>query len=122
MSDYIKDIGRCEQKEFMGGTQYPVITSTVELENNQGILRRGAILGKITSTNKFKLVDTTANDGSQIANCVLAHDINTEFETLAVCYTSGQFKLEHLYIKDEGDILKHLEELRLGNIYVTVGV
>lgn len=122
MSDYVNDVGKCDRAEFVGGTKYPLITSTVELEAGQGKLKKGAILGRITSSNKFKLVDSTANDGSQVANCVLVHDAETDTSVHVTCYVSGQFKADQLYVKSDGDIFKHAEELRAGNIYITTEV
>ncbi len=116
------EVGKNEMKEFVGGIKYPLMTLTIELEEGQGKLKRGAILGKVTSSNKFKLVDKNASDGSEAANCVLAHDIDTGVSTVAMCYVSGQFKLSQLYIKDDGDVLEYKEELRAGNIYIATEV
>lgn len=35
----------------------------------------GAVLGKVTATGKYKLVEATANDGSQVAAAVVIADV-----------------------------------------------
>lgn len=122
MSKYLRDVGKCGRGELIGGTKVPIITSTKELEDGQGVLKRGAILGKVTSSKKFKLVDDGASDGSQIANCILVHDVDTDVDTVATCYISGQFNANYLHIKDDGDVLAHEDELRDVNIYITMEV
>lgn len=48
----------------------------------------GSVLGKVTATGKYKLVEATANDGSQVAAAVLIEDktvaANTDVKVLAL--------------------------------------
>ncbi len=120
--DYIKDVGLCDRNSMIGSIKYPLVTATIDLEGDQGMLRKGAILGKITSSGKYKLVNTSGGDGSQVANCVLAHDIDTDGLTTATCYVSGQFNLSQIYIEDNDNILNCLDDLRIVNIYVSTEV
>lgn len=119
--DYIKDIGSCDRNSMLGGVKYPLITATVELENDQTELNKGAILGKVTSSGKYKLVDTSAVDGSQTPNCVLAHNVNLG-DITATCYASGQFNLSQVYIEDNDNILNCVDDLRIVNIYIATEV
>lgn len=119
---YVRDIGECKRNTILGSINYPLVTETIELESDQGVLKKGAILGKVTSSGKYKLVKTTGDDGSQNPNCVLAHDVDTETMTTVTCYTSGKFNLSQVYIEDNDNILKCIEGLRLLNIYVSVEV
>lgn len=119
--DYIKDVGTCDRNSMIGSIKYPLVTATVELENNQTELNKGAILGKVTNSGKYKLVNTSAVDGSQIPNCVLAHNVSTGDST-ATCYVSGQFNLSKVYIEDNDNILNCIDDLRVVNIYIATEV
>lgn len=119
---YIKDVGSCDRNSMIGGIKYPLVTATIELEGEQGELKKGAILGKVTNSGKYKLVNTSAGDGSKTPNCVLAHDIDTEESAFATCYVSGHFNLSQVYIEDNDNILKCVDDLRVGNIYIATEV
>ncbi len=44
----------------------------------QGILKRGSVLGVITSDKQLKLVDSGSSDGSENPELILLEDVNTE--------------------------------------------
>lgn len=53
---------------------------------------RGAVLGKITASGKYKLSASAAGDGSEAPDCVLAEDCDaTAADKEALCYFRGQF-------------------------------
>lgn len=48
----------------------------------------GAVLGKVTATGKYKLVDTTASDGSQNAVAVVVGDKDGKAADVAIAATT----------------------------------
>jgi hypothetical protein len=39
-------------------------------------LRKGLVIGKITATGKYAQYNDAANDGTQVARCILADEVN----------------------------------------------
>lgn len=112
------EFGSVENRTFFAGTEIAALTSSVVLAAGQGILRKGAVLGKVEADGKYKLVDKKASDGSQIASVVLAEDVDTSAgEQMAVVFTQGIFNYDALYVADGDTVEAHKEELRVGNIY-----
>lgn len=56
-------------------------------------LKRGAVLGKVTATGKYKLSASGASDGSQVATAILADDTNAASAdvTNVAVYIKGEF-------------------------------
>ena len=44
--DYIKDVGLCDRNSMIGSIKYPLVTATIDLEGDQGMLRKGKYLAK----------------------------------------------------------------------------
>lgn len=105
--------------ELIGGTEVAILTANITLLAG-GNYKRGSVLGKITESGKYKLVDKAATDGSQIADVILADDADaTAADTVATSYVSGIFNREKLTVADNDTISGHEEELRDKNIYLT---
>lgn len=118
MANVSTEFGSVENRTFFAGTEIAALTSSVVLAEGQGILRKGAVLGKVEADGKYKLVDKKASDGSQIASVVLAEDVDTSAgEQMAVVFTQGIFNYDALYVADGDTVEEHKEELRAGNIY-----
>jgi hypothetical protein len=110
--------GSVEKRTLFAGTEIPAMTSSVTLAAGQGVLKVGAVLGKVTADSKYKLVNATATDGSEVASVVLAEEVDTTGgDQKAVVYTSGLFDYEALYVADGDTVEAHQDELRSGNIY-----
>lgn len=73
-----------------------LITEPIVLISGENLVR-GALLGKITASGKYKLSLSTANDGSEVPAAVLVHDgdaTSGDINTLA--YTRGDFQADAL--------------------------
>lgn len=57
-----------------------------------GLLNRGAVLGRVSVDGRYLLSTTSATDGSQVAQVILAQDIDaTTSDVEAVVYLTGEF-------------------------------
>jgi len=118
MANISTEFGSVENRTLFAGTEVAALTSSVTLAGGQGVLKKGAVLGKVTADGKYKLVDKNAADGSQIASVVLAEDVDTSTgDQPAVVYTQGIFNYDVLYVAAGDTVEAHKEELRAGNIY-----
>lgn len=112
------EFGSVEFRTLLAGTEVPTLTTSIILEKGQGILKPGAVLGKVTETGKYKLVNKASNDGSEKASVVLAEEVDTtESDVSATAFTAGLFNYDALCVADGDDVYSHQEELRQGNIY-----
>lgn len=110
--------GSVEFKTLFAGTEIPAMTTSVIVAEGQGILKAGAVLGKVTESGKYKLVDKSASDGSQHASVVLAEEVDTTQNDInAIAYTSGLFNYGILFVAAGDTVDNHQEELRQENIY-----
>ena len=62
-----------------------VVKEPITVESGQGVLSAGSVLG-VNASDKHILCDKDAEDGSQVADCVLAEDIDA---TSADVVTAG---------------------------------
>lgn len=111
--------GSAEYRTLFAGPEIPAMTSSVTVLAGQGVLKTGSILGKVTASGKYKLVDKSASDGSQVASVVLAENVDTTgADRVAVVYTSGLFNTDSLIVAAGDTVAAHKDELRNGNIYI----
>ncbi|WP_028318368.1 head decoration protein [Desulfobulbus elongatus] len=76
---------------LLAGNEFPALVTAVTIKSGQN-LQRGAVLGEITATGKYQLVDKTAEDGSQTAKHILAADVDaTAADAPGVVYDTGIF-------------------------------
>ncbi|PLU65371.1 hypothetical protein BMJ20_31525 [Sinorhizobium medicae] len=69
----------------------PVITRNITIVSGQN-LKRGAVLGNITTSDKYTLSASAAADGSQTPALVLATDCDASAgDVVAAAYASGAF-------------------------------
>ncbi|RXZ84591.1 head decoration protein [Paenibacillaceae bacterium] len=108
-----------DDRTFFGGTEVTPLTTSVKLASGQGVLYKGALLGKVTESGDYKLVDGTAEDGSEVALFVLATpEVDTSTTDLvAVAYKTGIFNRDALYVAEGDAVDKHADELREVNIH-----
>lgn len=107
--------------DLVGSTQVNLITKNVTVATGEGAnYKRGTVLGKITASGKYTLVTKAASDGSQVADAVLAYDIDaTANDEVATVYVSGMFNREKLVVGSDTTVDDHEDELRDKNIYLT---
>ncbi len=109
--------------EIIGGTAVAVMTANVTIASLSAAVsyKRGTLLGVVTASGKYAVVDSAATTGEQVASVVLAQDIEVGTEdVVATVYTRGIFNREKLIVKAEADSASsHEEELRKVGIYLT---
>ncbi len=120
MSGDYKVLGTSKPDNLHAGVEVPLLTKGVELAANQGVLKRGSVIGIVTTTGFGKLCDKSADDGSQVANCVLIHDVDTgdANAVMAVCYQSGLFTRGALVFGGDSTADDHDDELRTVGIFL----
>lgn len=110
--------------ELIGGTSITAMTANVTIAKlaAAATYKRGTLLGVVTASGKYAVVDSAVSTGEQVASVVLAHDVavGTDNDVVATVYTRGLFNREKLLVKDAGDnATKHEVELRKVGIYLT---
>lgn len=54
----------------------PLINTTITVASGEGVVPRGAVLGRVTADGKYKLSLAAAGDGSEVARAVLAEEVD----------------------------------------------
>lgn len=76
----------------------PVVTRNITIASGQN-LKRGAVIGAITASDKYIKSLAAAEDGSQTPALVLAHDVDaTAADVVGAAYASGAFDASKLDI------------------------
>lgn len=106
---------------LIAGNDVPVLTKAVKLQANQGVLKRGTVLGIITATGLAVPVNSANTDGSQNADCILAVDVDTTggSNVVAEAYRSGHFNRQALIFGGDDTATDHEERLRELGIYLS---
>ena len=110
--------------ELIIGTAITPMTANVTIAklDAEAVLKRGTLLGVVTASGKYAIVDSTVSTGEQVADAVLAHDVavGTTDDVVATVYTRGLFNVSKLIVKQaEDNAAKHEAELRKVGIYLT---
>lgn len=108
---------------LFAGNEVPVLTKGVTLKAAQGVVKRGTVLGLITLSGLAVSVDSTKEDGSQVANCILTDDIDTgadgaNVDVVATAYVSGLFNRKALIFGGDDTAADHEGKLRELGIFV----
>lgn len=109
--------------ELFGGTAVAAMTANVTIAalSAAASYKRGTLLGVVTASGKYAIVDSAATTGEKVASVVLAKDIAVGTDdVVATVYTRGIFNREKLVVKAESDSASaHEQELRKVGIYLT---
>lgn len=109
------DLGGTTSDNLIAG-EFPRV---VRLATVSGNLKRGAILGKITSNGKCVLCASAATDGSKEVYSVLAEDVDASSEDKqAVVYLTGEFNQTTMTVGDGYTIEGLIDSLRTKSIFV----
>lgn len=70
-----------------------VIAVEVEIASGEGVLGRGSVLGKITASGLYALVNSAGeDDGRRTAAAILAEDVDaTDENVVTTAYIAGEF-------------------------------
>ncbi|MDR3280948.1 MAG: head decoration protein [Synergistaceae bacterium] len=120
-------LGQSEQDNLIAGPRFPVANKGVTLLEGQGLLKRGTVLGIVTAHGQAVPVDSTAGDGSNSPDCVLAEDVYTGTEpgepgVSAVAYSAGYFIRGSLIFGGADTYATHELEMRKLNIHLSSSI
>ena len=101
-----------------------VIAIEVTVASGEGILGRGSVLGKITASGLYDLVNSAGpNDGSRTAAAILAEDIDaTDDDVVTTAYFEGEFNEGALVFGGTDDADTHRATLQGLGIYLRSAV
>lgn len=102
---------------LIAGTSADIVTKTVAVTGTS--LQVGTVLAKINDTDQYVKVDSTKDDGSEVAVAILAENIESEVGAeAAVVYLHGQFNKNKIIIDDETNYSTHEFNLRKVGIFL----
>ncbi len=105
---------------LIAGNEVPLLVKAVTLQAGQGVLKRGTVLGIITATGLAVPVNNANTDGSQIADCILADDVDTTGgNVVAEAYISGYFNRKALIFGGDDTASDHEARLRELGIFLS---
>ncbi|MCD5324769.1 MULTISPECIES: head decoration protein [Pontibacillus] len=104
---------------LIAGNQIPLIAEGITLSADQGVLKRGTVIGVVTASGEGVLVDKSKTDGSEKAYAVLAETVDTTGEVkVTPGYITGLFNVNELAFADEDAIDDHKITMRERGLYV----
>lgn len=105
------------------GNSDDLVALPVTLAAGAGTLMPGAVLGKITASGNYSLSASTANDGSQIPDCLLADTITLSASPQgAMAYFRGDFNVNTLSFGAGHSLATVRDTLRTKGIFLLSGV
>jgi hypothetical protein len=93
-----REIGSQEFIEVLASTDLQArLPGGVLLAQGNGVIKKGTVLGRVTTTGKFVPYKAAATDGSQSAVCILDNDKDTTFTDIgASAWIAGIFESSKL--------------------------
>ena len=80
------------------------------------------IVPVVAGSGKYKKVDSTNVDGSQVADCILADNVDTALDVTAIAYKTGHFNRKALIVGDSDTVDMHEDKLRELGIFLSDNV
>ncbi len=101
---------------LVAGNAHLLVARTVTIASGQN-LKRGAVIGKITTGGKYQLSLSAASDGSQVPDLILAEDCDaTGADAKALAYSRGDFNANALTLGTAHTVASITEGLRAKGI------
>lgn len=112
--------GEVSYNNLINDTSIPVLTKSVKLKANQGVILKGTVLGVISADGLAVPVDSSKADGSERADCILTDDIDTGTAdpVVTTAYSSGLFNSKALIVGGSDTVETHERELRTLGIFL----
>lgn len=111
---FYSEIGEYIPDSLITSVKVGLITKGVQLKANQGILKRGSLVGKTTDST-FILM---GSEVGMIVEGVLTDDVDTTSITTTILYISGCFNKEAIIVAEGHTVEEYDRELRNLNIYL----
>lgn len=97
--------------------EFPRIARKVTVTG--GAYVKGAVLGRITASKKYKESTSAASDGSQIPDAILAEDVDASAaDAEAIVYFTGEFNGEALKLGAGHTLTSIVDVLRTKSIFI----
>jgi hypothetical protein len=119
MDELYSTIGTSTPDNLIAGNEFPILTKYFTLAKNQGVLKRGTVIGIVTATKLGVPVDNTKEDGSEKAYCILTDSVDTtaDDDIPAIGYITGIFNAAALTF-GKGTAADFEDQLRDLGIYL----
>lgn len=119
MSNLYQEVGTAPADNLVNDQVVSVTEKSVKIKKSATTLKRGTVVGIITATGYAVPVDSTKTDGSQLADCILAQDVDSSAaDVFAVAYAKGQFNRKALIFGGTDTAANHEATLRDLGIYL----
>lgn len=109
---------------LIAGPVPPAVPVPITVASGSGVLARGTVLGKITTTSYYTIVNSAgSDDGRRTANKILTEDIDaTSVDVVTSGYDMGAFNENALTFGGTDTADTHRATLEAKNIYLHAGV
>ena len=108
--------------KLVAGDADELLGRKVTIISGQNLVR-GTVLGKITASSKYNKSLSTANDGSEVPDLILAEDCDASGgDKTALAYERGDFIQEALTLGASHTVASIKEGLRVKGIYLLSSV
>lgn len=122
MTASFKTEGTYTPDSLLAGNAHLLVGRKVTVLAGQ-VLARGAVLGLITASNKYKLSASAAADGSQTPDLILAEAVDaTSADTTVLAYERGDFNSNALTLGAGHTVASIREGLRAKGITLLTAV
>lgn len=122
IDDLYSSIGTFTPDNLIAGQEFPSLVKGVTLAKNQGIVKRGTVVGIITATGLAKPVDKSKADGQQLPYGIVTDDVDTgtaaTADSKATTYVSGVFNKKALLFGSTDTAADYETALRDLGIYL----
>lgn len=115
MENLYETAGTFIPDNLFAGNSIPVITRGIILAKNQGVIKRGTVVGIITASGLSVPVDKAKEDGSQIPFGITTDTIDTgiaETDIKSTAYVTGLFNSKALSFGPGNATTDHEGKLR----------
>lgn len=101
---------------IIGG--FPLVTKAITLLAGQ-VYPKGAVLGRITATGKYTLVDNSKNTGEETARYILSAEVDaTAADAPGIGYVTGEFNEDALTFGGDDTADDHRDALEARSIFL----
>ena len=120
MENLYETQGTFTPDNLFAGNSVPVLTRGITLTKNQGVIKRGTVVGIVTASGLAVPVDKAKTDGSQVPFAITTDTVDTNgtTDTKTTGYTSGLFNSKALIFAPSNTVADHRAKLRDAGIYL----
>ena len=119
MSNLYEVLGTSPVDNLINDIKVSITEKSVKIKKSATPLKRGTVVGIVTATGYALPADSTKADGTQVADCILAQDVDASAgDVFAVAYAKGQFNRKALIFGGTDTADKHEAALRDVGIFL----